>query len=203
MFSGIIEGHAEVAALSASPAGARLSLRVPLNYSDTIIGESICVDGVCLTVVAKGDLLLEFDLASETLRRTSLGDLVAGQKVNVERSLKLGDRICGHLVFGHVDGLATLCARECEGDTQKLSFSCAGALLNLLVPKGSISLAGVSLTIGEVWKEGFSVYLISHSASITTLGQLEVGAKVNLEIDMLARYVASFVSGLGDVRRAA
>ena len=147
MFSGIIESTGQVQAIKLSDQGAKLFLNSSQTFSDLKGGESIAIDGVCLTLLSFKQHLLEFDVASETLRRTSLGQLKQGQLVNLERSLKLGDRICGHYVFGHVDTLAKLVERTSQGETLKLSFACEQQYLKMLAPKGSVSISGVSLTI--------------------------------------------------------
>lgn len=203
MFSGIIENSAQVESIALHDQGARLVVSCAQGWPDLRLGESIALAGVCLTLVAFKRGFLEFDVASETLRRSTLGQLTAGLSVNLERSLTLGERICGHLVFGHVDTMAKLDKRELQGETLKFSFTCAKEYLAMLAPKGSVALDGVSLTVGEVWAEGFSVYLIPHSAQQTTLGSLRVGSMVNLEVDMLARYLVNFLKTGSYVRAAA
>ncbi len=153
------------------------------------IGESVSISGVCLSVVRHSGDTCWFDLASETKRCTTLGELREGEEVNIERSLRIGDRLDGHLVQGHVDGVVELKAREEEANTIKLVFFLSQNIQEFLVAKGAITINGVSLTVGEVSDNEFSVYIIPHTAKITTLGALKIGDNVNIEIDMIARYL--------------
>ncbi|MEZ4754016.1 MAG: riboflavin synthase [Bdellovibrionota bacterium] len=189
MFSGIVEESGTIVELSSIGDGARLIVESKLDHQETKLGDSIAIDGVCLTVVKKEGSKLTFDLAEETLRKTVLGELKAGSLINLERSLSLGSRVHGHFVFGHVDTVAELVAKSEEGNSVKLEFKLETNYLKFLAPKGSISVSGVSLTIGEVSAIGFSVYIIPHTGDVTTLLFKDVGARVNIEIDMLARYV--------------
>lgn len=191
MFSGIVEEAAKVRRVID---GARkLVIASALDHSQTKLGDSIAIDGVCLTVVELTADGISFDLAEETLRRTTLGSLKNGALVNLERSLKIGDRLHGHFVFGHVDGVGELLSREADGANDKLTFSYPTALCGLLTEKGSVSVSGISLTLGEVTPEQFSVYIIPHTNSLTKLSTLKPGDKVNLEADMLARYTKSIL----------
>jgi riboflavin synthase len=194
MFSGIVEETAKVVSLSRSSECCRLALRSGLDHRETRIGDSICVSGVCLTVVHKEGAQVVFDLSEETLRRSTLGRLNSGDLINVERSLVLGERIHGHLVFGHVDTLVTLLAREDEPGSIKMTWSLPPDWRRFLTPKGSVAIAGVSLTVGEVETDRFSVYLIPHTLEVTTLSNAQVGYSANLEVDMLARYVAAILA---------
>lgn len=194
MFSGIVEELADVVSFERVGSGAKLTVKSGLNHSETKLGDSICINGVCLTVIDQSEGQLSFELAEETLRRSSLGDLVAGGLVNLERSLQVGDRISGHFVFGHVDGEAELVARVKEGNSERYTWRVSPDLLPFIAEKGSISLSGVSLTVGEVTSEGFSVYIIPHTADVTLLGSMKPGGVVNVEVDMLARYVANLLS---------
>lgn len=190
MFSGIIE---ELAAVVEAPVGGNMQLSVlsKLDHSKTRIGDSIAVNGVCLTVVAK-DSALHFDLTEETLRKTTLGKLSPRQSVNIERSIAIGDRLHGHFVAGHVDQVVRLIEKRTEQGGFKLIFQRSlPQKIELLAPKGSVALDGVSLTVGEVLDDNFSVYIIPHTAASTTLGMLEAGGEVNLEYDILARYVSA------------
>ena len=195
MFSGIVEELAKVLELDKRDGLLRLVLESKLNQSDTQLGDSICVSGVCLTVVANQSGQLAFDVSAETLRRSSLGELAVGDFVNLERSLALGDRLHGHFVFGHVDAVTELISSAPDGESYRLEFALPPELARFVAPKGSVTLAGVSLTIGEVSSNSFSVYIVPHTWNVTSLGKLEVGAKVNLEIDMLARYVERQLRG--------
>lgn len=157
------------------------------------LGESICVSGCCLSVVEIAATRLAFDLGPETLSRTTLGGLTPGRLVNLERSLRLGDRLGGHLVSGHVDGVGRLESREDDGDWSTLRFAAPG-LAGQLVPKGSVAVEGVSLTVCEVGPATFTVQLIPHTLAVTTLGRLRAGDAVNLETDMLGKLVERHVS---------
>ncbi len=194
MFSGIVEERARVLKLDKARNPARLLIVSALDHSTTEPGDSIAIDGVCLTVVessknAEGEWTLEFDLADETLRRSTHGDLNEGKPVNLERSLKLGDRIHGHFVFGHVDATAELLESRKDGECQRLLFKIPTDLKPFIAEKGSVSLSGVSLTVGETGKDSFAVYIIPHTSEKTNLLEKSPGDKVNIEIDMLARYV--------------
>ncbi len=187
MFSGIVEAVGRVREASASPAGRRLSIEAP--FDRLAIGESICVSGVCLTVTATSPGFFDADVSPETLRRSTLGRLGAGSEVNLERSLRLGDRLSGHLVFGHVDGIGRLIALRPEGESSLYEFEAAESVSRYLVEKGSVSVDGVSLTVFGCEDRRFAVAVIPHTAQVTTLGKLEPGAAVNLESDMIAKYI--------------
>lgn len=189
MFSGIIEESARVSDILTQGALTRLRIKSELDHSDTKIGDSIAIEGVCLTVVHIDSGLLDFELLEETLRRSTLGTLSAGAAVNLERSIRVGDRIHGHFVFGHVDGTARVLARTADGECERYALSMPPGLSGMIVPKGSVSLAGTSLTVGEVDAESFSVYIIPHTAAVTTLPLRQPGDSVNVEVDMLARYI--------------
>ncbi len=189
MFSGLVESLTEITVVEPEPGGIRLTIRRPDAYSDVVIGDSIAISGCCLTVV---DLLPEslgFQAGEETLAKTKLGKLKAGDQVNCERSLALGDRLGGHLVTGHVDGLGQLAHRRDNADWCDMRFYAPLSLARQMAAKGSIAIDGVSLTLVDVDDEGFSVALIPHTLSATTLGGLKEGDDVNLETDLLAKYV--------------
>lgn len=191
MFSGIVECTGRVEQFLRLEQGARLTLARPQGWNDLSLGDSVCINGVCLTVVELSATTLQFDLAAETVRRTMFQDLNAGDSVNLERSLRVGDRVHGHFVFGHVDGVSELLQREAEGESDKLTFSLPADLQRYVATKGSISVSGISLTVGEVTHETFCVYIIPHTSEVTALKNLHPGGRVNLEVDMLARYVVS------------
>lgn len=193
MFSGIIEEAASVVSIVRSSTASRLVIKSSLNLNDVRIGDSIAIEGVCLTVVERRAEQVSFDLADETLRCSTLGELRVGSCVNFERSLKLGDRIHGHLVFGHVDATAKLVDRFNEGSSVALTFAIPGRLGRYIAPKASVALAGTSLTVAEVDQQYFRVYLIPHTQQMTTITTRQVGQSVNLEVDMLARYVANII----------
>lgn len=189
MFSGIIEERATVSSINRGRDGATVTVSVGMPTSEISLGESIAIDGVCLTVVRIEGQNLGFDLAEETLRRSTFSNIEAGALVNVERSLRVGDRISGHFVFGHVDGQGELLEIKPEVGSVRYSFRYPAELGRYLVEKGSISLNGVSLTLGAVSENSLAVYVIPHTAEVTNLGKMHIGARVNIEIDMLARYV--------------
>jgi riboflavin synthase len=164
-------------------------VKAPTVAKDTKVGDSIAVNGCCLTVVKKQRQLLSFDAGSETLSRTNFERLQKGDHVNLERAAALGDRLGGHLVTGHIDGPATLIKRRDEGKWSHLTFRANSRLLRQMASKGSVAIDGVSLTLVNVENDRFSVALIPHTLANTTLGQLQVGAQVNLETDLLAKYV--------------
>jgi riboflavin synthase len=189
MFTGLVESLAPVAAVQPIVAGARLVLEDPLLAPQLSLGESVAVNGCCLTVVHIDTPHFHFEAGPETLRLTNLGTLHTGQRVNLERALAFGARLGGHLVTGHIDGTGTITAKRIQGDWVFMAFECEPRLTAHMVPKGSIAVDGISLTLVTVEPTGFSVMLIPHTLAVTTLGFKEVGAAVNLETDMLAKYV--------------
>jgi riboflavin synthase len=195
MFTGLVETLGDVVAVVAEPPGVRLVLDAGPIAAEAALGESICVSGCCLSVVQIDGPRLAFQLGPETLARTSLGGLAPGRQVNLERSLRLSDRLGGHVVTGHVDGMGALAAREQEGDWVTCRFSAAPALLAQMAGKGSIAVDGVSLTLVDVTADRFSVALIPHTLACTTLGGLAIGDPVNLETDLLFKYVARWMEG--------
>lgn len=199
MFTGIVEALGRVEAMeSGARGGRRLALSVPDDARWRLApGESVAVSGVCLTVVATGPGRLAFDLAEETRRVTSLGGLSRGDSVNLERPLRLDDRLGGHLVLGHVDGLGEVVAVQPEGDGVHLEVSVPARLRPLLIPKGSIAIDGVSLTVATLEAEAFGVALIPHTLAVTTLGQRRPGDAVNLEMDVIGKYVREFMGQAG------
>lgn len=195
MFTGIISDVGEILQVSEEAEGLR-RLTVACSYDpDTIdIGASIACSGPCLTVVARGResnrAFFAVDVAAETLRVTTAGTWQAGTRLNLERSLRMGDELGGHLVSGHVDGVAELSRRVDFHDSALWSLRAPPALMRFVAVKGSIALDGVSLTVNEVGADGFSVLLIPHTLKVTTLGALRAGAQLNLEVDLMARYAA-------------
>lgn len=189
MFSGIVEESAQIVSIDTAREPVRLVVKSGLDHAATKLGDSICISGVCLTVVAREGGTLSFDLAQETLRRSTLGTLKNGDRVNLERSLQLGDRLHGHFVFGHVDATIELVGRTNDGKCDRLEWKFPAGLRPYFASKGSVSISGVSLTLGEITDSTFSVYIIPHTSDITILSSIPVGGRANLEIDMLARYV--------------
>ena len=189
MFTGLVEELGSITSVVPQGAAVELSLSAPLVAADAGIGDSISVNGCCLTVIRLEGDVLAFEAGSETLSRTNLGRLQPGSRVNLERSLRVGDRLGGHYVSGHIDGMGTLDERREEGPWAFLWFRVPAALARQMASKGSIAVDGVSLTLVEVTKERFSVALIPHTLAVTTLGALKSGDAVNLETDHLAKYV--------------
>lgn len=193
MFTGIVEVLGHVDQILDENSGKRLVLIWPGMNSALSIGESVAVNGCCLTAVAGGREKFEVQAGPETLLRTNLGGQQAGNRVNLERSLRVGDRLGGHFVQGHIDTTANLLERRREGEWDFLAFTLNPSWTRLLVPKGSIAVDGVSLTLVDVWSDGFSVMLIPHTLSVTTLGLLRPGDQVNIETDILAKHVAKLL----------
>jgi riboflavin synthase len=189
MFTGLVEALGTVEELAAAGAGRRLRVREPALAGALKLGDSVAVNGACLTVVAGGGAAFSFEVGPETLRLTNLGELRPGDRVNLERSLRVGDRLGGHFVQGHVDGLGRIAERAAQGEYETVWFSCPEALAAQMVRKGSIAVDGVSLTLVDVERHRFSVMLIPHTLAHTTLGFKGPGSAVNLETDLLAKYV--------------
>ncbi len=198
MFTGLIEETGRVANLILRGPTARLSIAADRVLEGTRIGDSIAINGCCLTVVSRSGDELEFDVGSETLGRTSLGTLQVGSRVNLERALRVGDRLGGHYVTGHVDGLGEVISIREEGDWRHVQFSAPPNLLRQMAPKGSIAVDGVSLTLVEANDRLFSVMLVPHTLAATTLVEFHVGRLVNLETDVLAKYVQRQLAGYQD-----
>lgn len=190
MFTGIITDLGEVTAIDRHAGGARFQVRCAYDLSTVEIGASIAHSGCCLTVVEKDADRYWVDLSNETLNLTTLDQWRVGQKINLERALKVGDELGGHIVSGHVDGVGELVSLSEDGDSYRLKIAAPAPLHRYIAPKGSIALEGISLTVNEVEGNVFGVNIIPHTWTHTTLGQTQVGAKLNLEIDMLARYAA-------------
>ncbi|WP_026926713.1 riboflavin synthase [Granulicoccus phenolivorans] len=189
MFTGIVEELGEVAAIEPATDSAVLRLRGPLVVSDATHGASISVNGVCLTVVDSDAESFSVDVMAETLHRSSLGSLAVGDPVNLERAMPADGRFGGHIVQGHVDGTAVLLTREPGDRWEVLTFDLPPALARYVVEKGSITVDGVSLTVSAVTDDTFSVSLIPTTLALTTLGRRRPGDRVNLEVDVIAKYV--------------
>lgn len=197
MFTGLVQQLGTVSKMNREGSGARLVIHAPEFAEDVVLGESIAINGVCLTVVAGCSQACTFEVSPETLRRTNLGELHQGSPVNLERALRLSDRLGGHIVQGHVDGMGRLSARRPDGEWEIFWFGCPSELTAQMVCKGSIAVDGVSLTLVDVSAESFSVALIPHTLNQTTLGSKTVGGTVNLETDVLAKYVSKCLRGGG------
>jgi len=189
VFTGLVESLVAVAEIIAEPPGVRLVIREPRIANVAAIGDSIALNGCCLTVVAVDGERLAFQAGEETLSRTNLGELKPGSMVNLERSLKLGDEVGGHLVTGHIDGVGTVDRRIDDADWCVMWFRFPPALAGQIASKGSIAVDGVSLTLVDIEADRFSVALIPHTLTVTTLGRRQIGDRVNLETDVLAKYV--------------
>jgi len=194
MFTGIIS-HIGIIETTKQRGDLSISIACDFSAESITVGDSIACNGCCLTVTRKGKLAsgkmyFNADVSQETVSCTAQGQWVEGAKVNLERSLKMGDALDGHLVSGHVDGIAVVVAITPQGDSHRLELDAPQALAKFLAEKGSVTLSGVSLTVNAVAGARFGVNIIPHTWAATTLGELQVGAQVNMEIDMLARYVA-------------
>jgi riboflavin synthase len=190
VFTGLVEDVGTIARVERQDGTCRFEVRpAALPVGELAIGDSVAVDGACLTVTARGEGLFAVTAVDETLRRTTLGERAVGQPVHLERALRLGDRLGGHLVQGHVDGVGTVAARRAAGDNLELTFEAPRPLLRYVVEKGSIAVDGVSLTVVRADESSFAVALIPHTLAVTALGRKEVGGRVNLEVDMIAKYV--------------
>lgn len=190
MFTGIITAQGTVTQVDATRGDKRFVIETPWDMANVPMGASIACSGCCLTVVEKTKNSFTVDVSEESLSKTTLRDWAVGTKINLESSLKFGDELGGHLVSGHVDALATLVGITPEGDSHRLKIRVPQDLKHFIAPKGSVGLDGISLTVNEVEDDVFGVNIIPHTWMVTTLGQKKVGDKLNLEIDMLARYVA-------------
>ena len=198
MFTGLVEALGRVEASGRAGAGYRLVVRVSEDWSrDVRTGDSIAVSGVCLTAVAVEPGRLGFDIAEETRAVTTLGDLATGDPVNLERPLRLGAPVGGHLVLGHVDGVGRVAAIEVEGAGRRLTVLVPPALRPYLIPKGSVAVDGVSLTVAALDDTSFAVALIPHTLAVTTLGARRGGDRVNLEMDVLGKYVQALLPAAG------
>lgn len=196
MFTGLVEALGTVREVEPDGPGRMLTIVEPGIAADASLGASIAINGVCLTVVAGGRDWLRFQAGPETLRLTNLGELKPGDPVNLERSLKVGDRLGGHIVQGHVDGVGTVDARLPEKDWETIWFACPNDMTDQMIRKGSITVDGVSLTLVDVERGRFSVALIPHTLAVTTLGKKPVGASVNLELDMFGKYIRKYLEQL-------
>jgi riboflavin synthase len=198
MFTGIVEEMGSVKALRRDAGAARLTISASTVLGNTALGDSICVNGVCLTVVEMTKSDFTADVAVETLKVTNLGDLRTGSKVNLERALQLSARIGGHLVSGHVDGVGRIRERREEGNGWRIFFDAPDIVLKYVIKKGSIAIDGISLTVADVDKTGFSIAMIPHTARLTTLGFKSAGDTVNLESDIIGKYVERLLPGSAD-----
>ncbi len=196
MFTGIIQAVGHIESLQARGGDMRLRIyTATLEMRDVALGDSIAVSGICLTVVALGAQAFEADVSMETLQRTRLGALKAGSPVNLEKALRLNDRLGGHLVSGHVDGTGRLLERTEQARSTRMRFSLPAELARYVAEKGSITIDGISLTVNQVDETAFSVNIVPHTLAQTTLGSLQPGEPVNLEVDLIARYLERLMQG--------
>jgi riboflavin synthase len=202
MFTGLVETMGAVASVEKSGNGIRLSLK-PLTDFDVQLGDSISVNGVCLTVTKHREGVLQyaptnsdliFDVSPETMRSTNLGELKVGDQVNLERALKLSDRLGGHMVTGHVDGVSAVIGKKLSGEYTFYKFESSNEILKYVVKKGSIAVDGISLTVIELDNRSFSVAIIPHTLTGTNIGDKRIGDKVNIEVDIIGKYVEKFLS---------
>lgn len=206
MFTGIVEAMGVVESIEARGRLVELAVAAPGLAGEVRLGDSVAVNGACLTITREDPACLHFEAVRETLDRTSLGGLEPGARVNLERALRAGDRLDGHIVQGHVDEAGRVRALDREGEDVRLRLDCSGSFAELLVKKGSVAIDGVSLTVVGVEPAGFDVALIPHTLEVTTLGSLRPGAAVNLEADVFGKYVKRYlerVIGRGRLEGAA
>ncbi len=195
MFTGLIEDVGTIKTLIVKDGAAVLTIRTGIATRELPLGASIAVNGACLTIVSKGHQAFTVDVSPETMQRTSVQHLQSGSLVNLERSMRLGDRLGGHLVTGHVDGLGTVRSRTARGDFIFFSFNISKELASFLVTKGSVAVDGISLTVNECNQKRFSVAIVPFTLEHTNLRALRVGDKVNIETDLIGKYVHKFVTG--------
>jgi riboflavin synthase len=194
MFTGIIEHLASVKNLSLKAGGGELFLDFSGFYNDLTLGESIAVNGTCLTVKEISGKIVSFDVSGETLKKTTLGKLRSSENVNIERALRVGDRLGGHFVTGHVDGIGTVKGKKQSADQCTMSFSVEKRLADMMIKKGSVAIDGISLTIVDLADDAFSVALIPYTLASTTLGFKKVGDPVNIEIDMMGKWIKKLLA---------
>lgn len=195
VFTGLVHSTGRIEALEGRPEGRHVVIGTGVPAADRPVGASIAVSGTCLTVVETAADSFAADVAFETLECTTLGSLAVGDRVNLEPSLRVGDALGGHIVSGHVDGVGTLRSVAPRGDAREMWLDVPSELLRFIAPKGSICVDGVSLTVNGVDAGGFTVGIVPHTLEVTTLGGIEPGARVNLEVDVIARYVARLLEG--------
>ena len=189
MFTGIITDIGTVRSITRA-GDTRFEIATSYDLVTVALGASIACNGCCLTVIEKGKDWFAIQASAETLSKTTLGDWTQGTRINLERALRIGDELGGHIVSGHVDGLGEIVSIRPEGGSQRFRFRVPGELARFIAPKGSVAIDGTSLTVNEVEGNHFGVNIIPHTQAVTTWGTMAVGQRVNIEIDMLARYVA-------------
>lgn len=200
MFTGLVAELGEIVALTRKGAGARLSLSARDVAQGAVLGDSISVNGTCLTVVDITGETLSFDASDETLKTTNLGQLRAKDRVNLEPALKADSRLGGHFVTGHIDGVGSIRSRTVSGETCRIVINAGKEIVDYLVEKGSVAVDGISLTVVDVLRDGFSIVIIPHTSRMTTIGFKGVGDSVNIEVDILGKYVSKFLNKNSDSR---
>ena len=198
MFTGIIEGLGAVTAVRPAAQGRRLAVAADFDLAGTKVGDSIAVSGACLTAVAVAGRQFEVDVSPETLAKTTLGSVRIGERLNLERALRLSDRIDGHLVSGHTDGTGVIDSREAAGNAVVVTVRVDEALTRYMIVKGSVAVDGISLTINRLEAGRFSVSVIPHTGRLTTIGFKQKGDAVNIEVDLIGKYVEKFLSARSD-----
>jgi len=200
MFTGLIEDLGTLRQLRRESDKVQLTVATRIPMAELILGESIAVNGICLTVVAFSGGTFTADVSPESMACTTLGELGSGDPVNLERALRMGDRLGGHLVSGHVDGVAVLLEKSQDGNAVRLRFRMAAELNRFVVEKGSITIDGISLTVNQVSEETFSVAIIPQTLAATNLHHRQPGSRVNIETDIIGKYVARLLGQRGDVK---
>lgn len=205
MFTGLVEERGRLVRVTPSGPGMTLAVEASKPFVSSLrLGDSVAVDGACMTVTATSETVFCFDASSESLNRTTLGSRNSGDALHLERALRLGDRVGGHLVSGHIDGLGTLIGQKSVGRAVQMRFAIDAALLPYLIEKGSIAIDGTSLTINELFDDGFNVMLIPHTQSIVHLNSKKLNDRVNIEVDQIGKYVErllGFAGHTGDTKR--
>ncbi len=200
MFTGIVEALGTIKNIRHLSEGAALEIQAEDVLTDAGIGDSISVDGACLTIRTMTSETFTADISAETLRRTTLGERKTGEQVNLERSLRLSDRLGGHLVLGHVDEMATISGWKDEGDASLMRVTMSSNIRRYIAYKGSVTVDGISLTVSGVHADTFEVALIPHTKQVTTIGAKRVGANVNLEVDIVARYIETLLNNTNSAK---
>jgi len=205
MFTGIIEGLATISGIKPSGQSRSMAINADYKLDHTKIGDSIAVNGACLTVVSFGEKRFEVDVSPETIAKTTLGKAKMGDRVNLERALGISDRIDGHLVSGHIDGVGTIKNRKIKENAIIITYHITESIARDIIKKGSVAVDGVSLTVNECENESFQVSIIPHTAKLTTLGFKKISDSVNIETDMIGKYVKRFVTQIqsGDTKKEA
>ncbi|MFH0995625.1 MAG: riboflavin synthase [Pseudomonadota bacterium] len=193
MFTGIIEGLGTIAAIQASGKGRRLTVTAEFDLLHSRVGDSIAVNGACLTAVEISSRRFVADISPETLEKTAFGKAIIGERVNLERALRLSDRLDGHLVSGHIDGMGTIVQKKTAGNAVIVIIKVPESLSRYMIQKGSVAVDGISLTINQCSAENFEVSIIPHTAGLTTIGFKAAGSTVNIETDMIGKYVERFL----------